>query len=485
MDSEQLIDPVIEHLKVLLKTNVPEAQLSAVCKLLNIEPTCLFFELDHVTSERNISSYLAVKKINRSKPKENKGETEHIDVDGYYIEPNILSCTPRVQTAPNSHCLIQHKWKEGKEPKVGGDDKETVNTSTYVGDTVNLITCIWQMLPRFDSAAKVDQMTILLPFSNSFDAETFTGKGKGWEVFNLIDLVSLNSESEIEKKTLARDINFLSMFNLLGLNDDSIKKLLYKTVLAGDEKSPFKSIGKVEKRERIPGFYLTDNRVNDFKSLIKRDDKYNESLHEINALRKVIHRMKLKDKSFAKLGALYSLQENDSEGSAIQKDLSAIRKGLSYFMSHSSGVAITINIPRNPKARGKLKPTLFMPSLWKSSINGLRLATTKRKALESTHNLLKLENPNSKITVEDAIKLAKYLGIAETKKEVEKLAGHFTESFKFVDINDSLQGDTLTFCQEMFAQMLSDDFVKNDFPIRYFPNPEIYGFIKKVNKEQQ
>lgn len=82
--------------------------------------------------------------------------------------------------------------------------------------------------------------------------------------------------------------------------------------------------------------------------------------------------------------------------------------------------------------------------------------------------------------VEEAIKLAKYLGIAETKKEVERLAGNFSECFKFVDINDFLQGDTQTFCQEMFAQMLSDDFVKNDFPIRYFPNPEIYRFIKKL-----
>ena len=74
-----------------------------------------------------------------------------------------------------------------------------------------------------------------------------------------------------------------------------------------------------------------------------------------------------------------------------KKEANSIRDQLSYFMCHSSGVAITLNIPSVNRDEKMGAPAIIMPHVWVKVINALRKSTTKTKLTAKDINVSEKE----------------------------------------------------------------------------------------------
>jgi hypothetical protein len=97
MDSEPLNDPVLNHLKVLLNTNVPEEQLAALSNIFNLKAG-----LNKYSSQDMLVNNVGVNEYTQPTAK------KYID-ECYYIRPFLLTSLDRNNTSEHKSQSISKK----------------------------------------------------------------------------------------------------------------------------------------------------------------------------------------------------------------------------------------------------------------------------------------------------------------------------------------------------------------------------------------
>ena len=220
---------------------------------------------------------------------------------------------------------------------------------------------------------------------------------------------------QLRKLPVSRDVEFYK---------DIHESLLVHSKSYPKELGQFRAVVESEfKRQE----HLTDLGLNTTKPFIKCSELFDKdkmpgfiaSLNQ-NENNFLIPRLKGKDGIFNDFSYVCSLKVQDSEEETLKQDLKSIRKELSYLMSHSSGIAITLNIPfKNDGMRNKkmATPTVFMPDVWSSTINSLRASTTKVK-LEKDDPIL----AGSKEEIREILQeLAQLFGLVDSEGKTVKV----------------------------------------------------------------
>ncbi|MBA6348333.1 hypothetical protein [Colwellia sp. BRX8-9] len=546
MDSESLLDPVLNHLKVLLNTNVPEKQLVTISNIFNLKGGL------HEGSIQDAQ-------VNNVDIKEFTQHTAKKYIDKcYYIRPFLLAQLKRNHCSEHAPQLITNKWVDTKHPVDNSNLEDTsLNVSVYDGDHESFIDAIKNIMPDYDSEAASNPITIMLPYSNEFNQDKFISEGKGWDIYNL----DKDTTAQLFSST-ADSLYFIASLQLLGLNDAPINQLLTQAGLLEDisaytdmkktllgklsaisrstEKSDIEFIESIQSQvSKLSDFHT----YKDFEFLSRLKDeisneakghsitKLNDFVIEVNKLFEKkewgdhLKYLQCSDngKNFIPLSQLYGnlnldgvglapksekevqnlvtevikkaitpsfksnisknyegeqfktfshlnrLKYQKSEGKCVvARDLKSIRKGLSYILSHTSGVAITLNVPFiDSKVSNKRMgtPTLLMPHFWTETINFLRDSTQKKR------------KGFTPLTAKD-------LNVEAGKEEVEEMVTKFSKMFGLITGNENAEVpltkktstkknmDMLRCNEEITKKIFTSGYVKQDFPIRLFPDPK-------------
>ncbi len=546
MDSEPLLDPVLNHLKVLLNTNVPEKQLATFSNIFNLKGG-----LHEDSIQDALVNNVDIKKFTHHTAK------KYID-NCYYIRPFLLASSEREHCSEHDPQLIPNKWLDTKHPVDNSNLEDTsLNVSVYDGDYENFIDAIKNIMPEYDSEPASNPITIMLPYNNEFIQDKFISEGKGWDIYNL----DKDATAQLFSST-TDSLYFIASLQLLGLNDATINHLLTQADLLEDisaytdmkktllgklsaisrstEKSDIEFIESIQSQvSKLNDFHtykdfeflssLKDNILNEAKnhSITKLNDfiievnkffkkkewdnflKYlqcsdngrnfiplsqlygNSNLEGVglapksekmikNLATEVISKAitpsfkcqiakNTEDEQFKTFLPLQRSKYQKSEGKGVvARDIKSIRRGLSYILSHTSGVAITLNIPFiDSKVSNKKMgtPTLIMPHFWTETINFLRSSTQKKR------------KGFTPLTAKD-------LNVEASKEEVEEMVTKFSKMFGLITGNENSDEikkplnpsdttkkkmDMLRCNEEITKKIFTSGYVKQDFPIRLFP----------------
>lgn len=446
MDSE--LDPIAKHLNLLLDSNIQAAELSWFTKLLGISPLVNA----HLQQEVNQKEVVSIR--NGRTLKSDKSINENFD----YITPEQLGKILKKSNPDFEYHKIIHEWCEDDHHDVlkGEGYQRTIE---YCGDSHNLVKTILQMLPpKWDNKSSSIPFTIMLPYNNDFDIGTFENKGKGWDSFNLDE----NSTQKLLGSHQGQ-LSFLVALQLLGLSDTALNDILTQTGSIFSENQSFVSLHETYRNKSLKGYRLSPNARKDILSLINK-----EGLSSLNESEVIIPRFKINRKKCPEI--LTNLRTISGSSNTVSEqggktdtefDMGHIRGAMSYLMTHSSGIAITLNIPLTDE-RMRLEPystpTLIIPKRWATTINAIRPTNydgIKHFQEQMKHDVAtELTDEDIKVLYQKFENVFSFLNVKLPRKEAEKAKKDMGATNK-----------------EFSRVILSSGFKKEQFPMRLFPNP--------------
>jgi hypothetical protein len=370
---------VMDLLKALLKSNTSPELLLLVIKLLKLESFIQDDTLPKLSNDELIS------KVNINKVMSSSAHTqpEYIDVK------LLLKLSERSSLIPVKQNVITNAWLRAKNLDIG-KLLSSEDVLAYVGNSKLLKDAIANSAPFWDTRADTVPLTIFMPTNvdalNGISDEKFLTNEQSWDVINF-------SKKQTQKLVSTQDgiFRFLGVLQLLGMSKEAIRPILDQLGLISIEKEALES--DALKSGGIYGLRINHPLVNNIKLLMdhkQRDEIQDNSkivtsingcdfskFVQINSVKPaIIRKDKVANKDIEKILAKH-VDSYDETPTDTEHDLIIIRQLLSLLLTHTSGTAITFNLPIKSKSRKASTPMFLMPELWSQTIFAMRKSNNK------------------------------------------------------------------------------------------------------------
>jgi len=368
------IDYVLLHEGLLLEANSPREQRAWLMKLLGI----LHDDTNH---NINVIEEELIEAINSKRSSKISKVT-----DAFYITPELLlSISSQIKTVAG-FIPIQHRWEKGSllDPNEF-DDKHPFGIFNpaliYQGDESNLLAIIKHILPNWTHRNTSIPVTIMLPINDHVDKELLLDRTGSWDCFNI--------DQEHTKKFLTSELGavaFISSLQLLGLSNPYVISLLKQAGLVKTTNvdvcinDAFTTLSERFEDIKLENYCLSLRVQEAMRKLMKNVDKA-----DTEGNTPIIPNVVYKDTN--KFNTISSVNFQEESGmQTTEHDLYGMRRSLSYLISHTSGISITLNLPIIHADMTKEKcsvPQLILPDVWANTIKAMR-PSNNRPSLKKT-----------------------------------------------------------------------------------------------------
>lgn len=370
---------VMDLLKALLKSNTSPELFLLVIKLLKLES---FFQDDTLPKLSN-DELISKAKINKVMSSSAHAQPEYIDAT------LLLKLAEKSSPIPEKPNVITNAWLRAKNLDVGkllGSE----DVLAYVGTSELLKDTIAKTAPFWDTRANTVPITIFMPTNddalNGIADENFLTNEQHWNVVNF-------STEQTQELVSTQDgiFRFLGTLQLLGMSKEAIRPILDQLGLTSIGNQALES--DALKSGGIYGLRINHPLANNIK--LKMDHKQREEIQDnsniitsikglnlskfvqISSVKPVeIRKDKITNEAIEKLLAQHA-DCYDETPTDTEHDLIVIRRLLSLLLTHTSGTAITFNLPIKYKLRKASTPMFLMPELWSQTIFAMRKSNNK------------------------------------------------------------------------------------------------------------
>jgi hypothetical protein len=368
------IDHVLLHEKLLLNVNSPIEQRTWLMKLLGI----LRDDVNHKFNvvEEKLISVIQSKRINKVSNA----------TDAFYITPELLLSVSSKVKSVAGYIPIQHAWEEGSllDPNEFTDEHPFGISNPaliYQGDEKHLLAIIKYILPTWTHRNTSIPITIMLPINDHVDKELLLDRTGSWDCFNI--------DQEQTKQFLSSELGavaFISSLQLLGLSDGYVISLLKQAGLVKtkdvevDIDDSFTTLCERFEHIELEKYCLSLKVHEAVRDLMKNVDKV-DTESNTPIISNVIYN---KANKFNTISSVNFQEENGMQ--TTEHDLYNMRRSLSYLISHTSGVSITLNLPIIHPDMTKEKcsvPQLILPKDWADTLKAMR-SSNNRPSLKKT-----------------------------------------------------------------------------------------------------
>ncbi|WP_448553312.1 hypothetical protein [Thalassotalea montiporae] len=359
------LETIRDHELLLQKETTPIELIHWSMKLLGIRLSSPLLP-DNAPSKEQLLNAIRVKEV-KSFFKSNK-----TDGEAYYIEPDFLLRIAEKLDSKTNSTSIRHNWEIASNLDVENPSNEepfgkNYSAYTYTGSEKELVSTINKIMPVWDHNNSAIPITFLLPIS---DLDKL-----GWDYYS----VSKEHTTNLLKSTIGK-LTIFQLFQLFELNDPAIKAIITQLGLVYSEKlhsaPSFEYLPEKYDEEKLAGFTVTTPYKEQLVSLMKNAEK-----KIANDFSDLIPR--LVSTESRNLQSILSLKLGSNTGMiATENDLAGMRRTLSYLLTHSSGVAITLNIPlihEDFRLEKYSTPTLLLPEIWAETIKAMRPVNNKKE----------------------------------------------------------------------------------------------------------
>ena len=381
------IDHVLLHEKLLLGVNSPIEQRVWLMKLLGV----LRDDINHKTStiDEKLIEVIQSKRIKKISN----------TTDAFYITPELLlSISSQIKTV-TGYIPIQHAWEEGSslDPNEFNDENPFgifTPALIYQGDEEHLLAIIKGILPTWTHQNTSIPVTIMLPINDHVDKELLLDRTGSWDCFNI--------DQEQTKEFLATELGavaFISSLQILGLSDGYVISLLKQAGLVKttdvdvDIDDAFTTLSERFEDIELENYCLSLRVQEAIRELMKNVDKA-----DTEGNTPIIPNVAYKDTNkFNTISSVNFQEENGMQ--TTEHDLYGMRRSLSYLMSHTSGISITLNIPIIHVNMTKEKcsvPQLILPQYWADTVKAMRPSNNRPSLKRTKKEVVKNENETKK-----------------------------------------------------------------------------------------
>lgn len=368
------IDYVLLHEGLLLEANSPREQRTWLMKLLGILR-------DDTNHNINVIEEELIEVINSKRSSKISKVT-----DAFYITPELLlSISSKIETVAG-YIPIQHAWEKGSllDPNEF-NDKHPFGISNpaliYQGDENHLLAIIKHILPTWTHRNTSIPVTIMLPINDHVDKELLLDRTGSWDCFNI--------DQEQTKQFLTSELGavaFISSLQLLGLSNPYVISLLKQAALVKTTDvdvcidDAFTTLSERFEDIKLENYCLSLRVQEAIRNLMKNVDKA-DTKGDTPIIPNVVY------KGEDKFNTISSVNFQVKEGmKSTENDLYGMRRSLSYLISHTSGISITLNLPIIHPDMAKEKcsvPQLILPELWADTLKAMR-PSNNRPSLKKT-----------------------------------------------------------------------------------------------------
>ena len=356
--------PLDIHLQILKNSYLEKPQLLWVLKMLALDR----YYVGNTDISRPLDEMFKVKPY-----KFNESETKDASLlNPYFLNPNELLILSQINfIEPISHDIYNF-WQPASESvlfiNIGTDDD-----LDYCGDEANFINFIDRIYPipkcrckgdYYRDNVKVDgKLTILLP-TQITAGESEASRNGQWQHLEVSpDQLFTNP---------AMSQTFKGGLDALGLDPLDYQKIMIAIATSLNDKKDLDH--KKARREQLR--YRNVSVINE---QLEQENYYSEDLKD-NSTSCFTNICPIKaENKLIKLPSIKPIKKHGSHGIKWLNDYKSVRQTLSYLLSQTSGVAVTIDINNDN--------ILLAPNTWVETISSLRIDNGKESAKRYVLNM--------------------------------------------------------------------------------------------------